>query len=696
MKKKSRGFTLLEVVASVTIFVAAVALAMSGYIFLSKNANQNDVQNELNNDAKRAIERLKQDMRLSTMNAMFYYPEGNPPYTAVSFPIAYDSDGDGVIEKDSDGMIIWDDTIIYHIRDGSPDELVRTVLHSRSESLSDTQRQSQLNKVVSDGNAATAAATGETATSEVIFSNLLNWNLNPSIGSFVCYAPSPSRESINMGYVLLDSGSHDFKFTVEPRAKESSGDLLGIDSLTVSPSYLPREAEAALPATAASGAQPVAEYNSSYSGKSLLTFDGSEGDSFTVTLDNDRWVDTNFGGRFSAHDNTVISTIYDSISDPVSADNVIELDGNKTVWSAEEQSGDYAGSATGTNIAGSMVRVMVSGSNIDPGGNHISGTGAKTRFTFAASPSSGLKIANIYFGESVSSNTQYMAYSEAPVPVKFNNGATTENNTVIAAGGETTSEWLDASIDPEKNYIISYEIVDGDPMRWDDIDATVPAATQIATVYTGYTAQQMSQTTSNWKAMTPLPVVVDAKVMLGLKSIFSSYSEQGVYTSDIIDTKIGSPTYDYFIWNADIPAGTTLGFKVRTGDNVALLDAPSFDSISPVSALLQSSQFFISGSGRYVQYQALLDSSSADGEASPKVRNTEITWVGENKMMEISGVFSKGPDYGNFSLSVDGRGLQSALMVNLEIYKDVRGAKGETQRISSEVEVALTPRNSGL
>ena len=298
MNKKSRGFTLLEVTASITIFVAAVALALSGYVFLAKNANQNEVQNELNNDAKNAIERLKADMRLSTMNAMFYYPEGNPPYTAISFPIAYDSDGDGIIEKDSAGMIIWDDTIIYHIREGSPDELVRTVLYYRDDDLSDTQRQAQLNKVVADGHAENAAASGEKASSEVIFRNLLKWGLNPSIGSFVCYAPTPSRERINMGYVLLDSGSHEFKFTVEKRAKESSDDLLGIDSLTVSPSYLPREAEDALPATQVSGVQPTAEYNSSYSGESLLKYDGAEGDSFTVTLDNDRWVDTNFGGRF--------------------------------------------------------------------------------------------------------------------------------------------------------------------------------------------------------------------------------------------------------------------------------------------------------------------------------------------------------------------------------------------------------------
>jgi len=181
-----------------------------------------------------------------------------------------------------------------------------------------------------------------------------------------------------------------------------------------------------------------------------------------------------------------------------------------------------------------------------------------------------------------------------------------------------------------------------------------------------------------------------------LESVFVTYAESGTYTSDIIDTKIDSPTYKYFMWDSDIPGNTRLSFKVRTGNNPGLLDAPAFDSLTPTAAALESSSFPISGSGRYVQYQALLDATDEKGQITPRLRNTTVTWTGERRMMEISGVFSKGPNHGNFSLSIDGEGLQSALMVDLEIYKDVTGVKGTTQRISSDVQVALTPRNSGL
>ena len=696
MERKSKGFTLVEVMASLTIFVLAFSLAMSGYIFLSKKSQQRNTQNELNNDAQRAIERLKVDMRLSSMNQIFYYPKGDPPYTAVSFPIAYDSDGDGVIERDSNGMIIWDDTIIYHIRLGTPDELIRTVLSSLNNSLSDTQRQLQLDKVVADGNGDSAVAAGETSDSTVIFRNLLNWSLTPRIGSFVCYAPTTKQETINMGYVLLEPGDHTFQFTVEQRSPSSTDDLLGIDSLTISPSYLPREAEDCLPATQSIGATPVANYNSSYSGKSLLSFDGKVGDSFTLTMDNDRWEDTNFGGRYSIQSNTVINTHYDSVTPPISADNVIELDGNKMAWEAAEQSGDYSGSGTGTNFSGYVVRVMLKGSSLPVGGSHIMGSGAKTKFTFASSPSTYLKVNNIYFGESISSNSQDMAYDPSTIqPVLFNEGGTNKNSVTVPADDTRISVGMDVPIDPDKNYILSYSVSDGDPMIWNDVNTTLPAATQVALAYPGYSASQMALMSTNWNTL-PTAVVIAPKVVLGLESVFVTYAESGTYTSDIIDTKIDSPTYQYFMWDSDIPGNTELAFKVRTGNNPGLLDAPSFDTLSPTVAPLESSSFAISGSGRYVQYQALLDATDEKGQITPRLRNTTITWTGERRMMEISGVFSKGPNYGNFSLSIDGEGLQSALMVDLEIYKDISGVKDTTQRISSEVQVALTPRNSGL
>jgi hypothetical protein len=412
-------------------------------------------------------------------------------------------------------------------------------------------------------------------------------------------------------------------------------------------------------------------------------------------MDNDRWEDTNFGGRYSIQSNTVINTHYDSVTTPISADNVIELDGNKVAWEAAEQCGDYSGSGSGTNLSGKVIRVMLKGSSLPAGGSHIMGSGARTQFKFAAG-SAGLKINNVFFGESISSNSQDMAYAPSTIlQVPFNNGGTINNATTIPANSTKDSEWMNVAIDPDKNYILSYSITDGTPIVWNDVNTSLPAATQVAIAYPGYSSSEMALTSTNWNTM-PTAVVIEPSVVLGLESVYVTYAEKGTYTSDIIDTRIDSPTYEYFMWDADIPGNTKLAFKVRTGNNPGLLDAPSFDSLSPTVAPLESSSFSLSGSGRYVQFQALLDATDENGQITPRLRNTTITWVGERRMMEISGVFSKGPGHGNFSLSIDGEGLQSALMVDLEIYKDIMGIGDTIQRISSEVQVALTPRNSGL
>ena len=64
--------------------------------------------------------------------------------------------------------------------------------------------------------------------------------------------------------------------------------------------------------------------------------------------------------------------------------------------------------------------------------------------------------------------------------------------------------------------------------------------------------------------------------------------------------------------------------------------------------------------------------------------------------MDIGGVFTKGPGYGVFEISVDGEPLRSAIIIDLEIYKDVLGKNKSTQRVTSKLQAELTPRNTGM
>ena len=69
-KTHKAGFTLVEVIASIPIFSAAMALAMGGLMFMLKNVAQADAQDELDMEVQQTMERLKHDIRLSSLDEL--------------------------------------------------------------------------------------------------------------------------------------------------------------------------------------------------------------------------------------------------------------------------------------------------------------------------------------------------------------------------------------------------------------------------------------------------------------------------------------------------------------------------------------------------------------------------------------------------------------------------------------------------
>jgi hypothetical protein len=181
--------------------------------------------------------------------------------------------------------------------------------------------------------------------------------------------------------------------------------------------------------------------------------------------------------------------------------------------------------------------------------------------------------------------------------------------------------------------------------------------------------------------------------IFALKSIYASYPTNGTYVSQVFDTHLPNPQYGDISWNSDVPSGTALSLKVRAGDEPNLSDAPAWNTVSDYT----SSPSLISASAsskRYVQFQAYLQSNTA-GDATPKLKDVTIEWNGKRQLVDVGGIFTKGPDYGMFEISVDGNPLRSALIVDLEIYKDVMVMNKENRTITSSLKVELTPRNSG-
>ncbi|MDA0577606.1 MAG: prepilin-type N-terminal cleavage/methylation domain-containing protein, partial [Verrucomicrobia bacterium] len=402
---KQAGFTLTEMVISTAILVVAISLGMTGYLYIWSESSRSGIQDALDIAVQASIEKIKRDLRLTALEKIFYFPSGAGPYTALSMPRARDDDGDGAVDIDSSGKIIWDQTVIYHVWSGNPSQLRKTTIDPRDSSLTVTQTQAQLNSVAIVGNA--SATYGSTnATTEVIFENLFSWNVKPQSSTFDGYAPVTERSLGDvLGTAVLSNGNHTLQFRIVGKNPSSSSYKMGVDTLFMSPSASIREAEAQLPATAVSGATiPTNVYMSagSWSGNYHLSFPSTAiNRSFTLTMASDRWEETNFRATGETHEDTTV--LFDTSLTP--SDFVLQLDGNITNWSATAQTADPSGSQDDfDNLKGSAVRVLLRGKDIDESGFILS-NGGRCRVLFCAGTNGNLRIDGAFIAVADATNT---------------------------------------------------------------------------------------------------------------------------------------------------------------------------------------------------------------------------------------------------------------------------------------------------
>ncbi len=343
-----------------------------------------------------------------------------------------------------------------------------------------------------------------------------------------------------------------------------------------------------------------------------------------------------------------------------------------------------------------VVRILLKGAEISDNGNYFLYNGAKSQLTFMAGNQK-LKIDHVYFGESVDSSSVNLNFDPATIhSVSFG------GNSEVTINANTTrpSDWIDLPIDIKKNYILSYAIT-GNPgsdsiRTWTDYQASFAPATPATTQLIKPIIGKINTVANNLGSLsTSDPDIDDIKEIyqtLGLAAVQASYVTNGTYTSDIMNTMLDAPQYEYISWNATVPSGTQLELKIRTGNNPDLSDAPSWSNLTSFAS---SPQAISSAYKRYVQFQALMESDSSRTK-TPTLNDVTIDWTGEQRMVNVQGRFTKGPDYGKFELSIDDKPLQSALIVDLKIFKRSPTMNQKTFDISSSIKVEITPRNSGL
>ena len=247
MKKKSRaGFTLVEVLIAATLAGMVIAGTMSVYIMGIRTFQREAIDNQLNIDLELSTERIRQDLRLSSMclsASMAFYPADSNEFTAISIPVAIDEDNDNMLERDAMGKIVWDQTVIYHVRPGSPDELARTVFSPKNQDATPANIYAQLVKVV-NGETTSAAMPGEFHSSRVVFQNLTDLKFRSIPTIYDGYSPTVARErSFHFGSIVIEPGPHTLSLVVEGKNDLSSGYKLGVDRFSLSVSDSPREGE---------------------------------------------------------------------------------------------------------------------------------------------------------------------------------------------------------------------------------------------------------------------------------------------------------------------------------------------------------------------------------------------------------------------------------------------------------------------
>ena len=677
---------------TVGVLTIVMAAAMSGWIYTLFGERHNAVQNELDMDVRIAMEYLKRDLRLSSMDHVVFYPSGPGPYTGITFPKARDDDDDGLIEMDGDGKIIWDETIVYHVWNSSPNQLRVTTFDPRDNSLTDAQRYQQLVDVVDDGTGESTFNAASEST-RALFENLFEWEIHGKGAQFDGYNATVERELDHvLGSVLLDSGPHSFKFAVVDKNGSSSGYGLELDTVVVSPSASQREAEAQT-VSAEVGGSSSQEYmdGGSWSGNYQLDFAASGvGSHITLSMENDLWEETNFRGAGALHGKTL--TEFSWAVWP--ADFVVRLDGNDTFWDPWEQSGatNDAWRYEAADIdewRGTAVRMIIKGESIEISGGRPEFWVDSGWVDVTNSIEYGFGIVAAYLAEAA-------PYEGGYTPNAVSNGvkmvfgywdpstsawSCCSDSVTLGAVSDIWGAWATPDpdepfgVDKDKSYVLTFLLANapklGNPAR---LRNPAAGAVESYVLPAAMNPNDIDARDPDWSAKG----AVASDTIIGALWTWAPYAEVGQFASQVFDTHMTSPTYDSIHWSSEKPVGTKLSFKVRSASNEDMSDAPAW---SNMTAKTTPSPITI-GSKQYVQWMAILEPNE-DGWSTPLVKDVTIDWAGPTRITDIAATFTKGPDKGIYELTVDGKPLVKGVTVNIEIYEEAVTYAGDTKRLTS-------------
>lgn len=707
MKKIKNGLTLTEVVmASAISVIVMAAVYMLTYVVQSAWKSER-AKSYITGQLEMCMERIQKELRATDVNKIFYYPADSATHTAISFPLALDNDDDGFVELNASNQIIWDQAVIYHLYTNAQNkvELRRTVFSPRTD-LTDAQRQQQLDDVVANGQPISSTPEyskwdSGTGTKTLCANDSIALTVTPTVKKFDAYGPVTSRsENVSFGSIGLSAGDHYITFTASDKNVLSTGYKLGIDSFCISPSGCSIEAEEAA-VYGDNGASKVNEEMSgwgSWSGNRQLEYQATGVDDYiSLSFYYDQWIETNFATSLPSF--TLVEYDNKTGNDREEAggnDYVVRLGGCGDSWSAAAQTGAALKSSETITVASSdgvCFRNVILSSSID-----IEGRAAKITFD----NTQGAGSITIDYANIMTRTNGADADASTRKDITFYD-AGGDTSITIPAGSSVDSDWVDINnFDRSKDYLLTFHIPSsGDRVMtcWtgDDPNDNHSYIREGSAAVAGYEV---------WPDDSLKKPPED--VIYSIDSADASFFSNGTVTSQIYDTGMSNPSYSTLAWTlaknnyqdyATGGLGANLFIKARSNNDKEALKAStdwsSALSINTMSQVAGTANIGAIGNGRYVQFQGEFFSQPASGQfnyiKSCVLKNVAIKWPGMDKIVDISGYFTRRPDYGIFSVDIDGHALTKGLEVKIDSTSMVALNKTVTKSLTIEVE----PRNTG-
>ncbi len=676
---------------AVFVFTLVMAGAMAGFLHVVRSEARQTLQMDLISDAQRVATLLRTTIRVSGIGEMLAYPT-NGPHIAVSYPIpgATNTSGDAVL--DAAGQLVWRETIILHAwPHDAPTELRMTRFNPRDNTLSGAARAAQLEAVVLDGHGANAANGANSAT-RVLSALQPRFNMQLDGRTYNFYAPADTKEAnVVLGGVRVRPGANSIRFRTVGQADASAGYGLRLDQIKISPSGLPLEAEAlAITSQNGASAETIEDATGRWSGYRAMQFSAtSAGSELAFSFYNDTWHETAFHAPGCSFEKCVTVTDLNTGSMGTS----LRPSGRDVAWVAEFQSGTVGSGVTNDLARGAAVRVIVRGGQAAHG-PHVLAAGDGCRVTFRASnhPYKALYILDAFISEAADhDNPGPDIVAGTTTRLRFGTPANQRNWSLLAYGASEQTVPLSFPIDLLKSYVISFRVYAwpfmgwgyGNPWSWSTAAQTnrfdsfmIPGSSS---------PNEADTRAALWSGRQDLVAV---PAILGVSGIETTYADNATYCSRIVDTRLTGPGYQDLVWTATLPSdATSVAFKVRTGNDPELADAPEWGDLE---ALTTSGEAVpaAAGNGRYAQVQVILG-RDATQDLIPDLHDFTLRWLGESASVDFGGVFERYANGGIVEVLVNDEPPVSSMRTDLTVSGCLPHGVNTTWALGIEV----SPRN---